>query len=303
LSVAEYVATAEPLARLFRGYLFDDDAPWPVPVSALVRRLGDGCWEQALRTVGLKLCRAADRFGEDDFIRAPREYVEECARSGFPLILETYDRWVTAEVARGVVRPSAMELMGHYGGWQEALGVRPNSDANKQLPAFDSDSYDSSLFDRTDSALEAAWVRAGEFVSELLANMPRNRSLQIQYGDSVDGSVQPYAQGTRGADGVWCEIVSERVLPGEQWPIDTEYLEARDWLVPDDEVPQWCKEEVAFHDAGHQLLKGLRFGRRCPDPWQMRWSTGQFIIGPGPDRGVTLERALAGEVQTLRNAG
>jgi hypothetical protein len=103
--------------------------------------------------------------------------------------------------------------------------------------------------------LEAAWVRAGEYICELLANMPRNRSLQIRYGDSVDGSVRPHAQGTRSADGVWCEIASERFLPGEQWPIDSQYLEAHEWLPPDDEVPQWCKEKVAFHDAGHQLLK------------------------------------------------
>ena len=303
LSVAEYAATAEPLARKFRGHIFDDTASWPAPATALIRRLGGGCWDQALSTVGLQLRKATDRFGEDDFIRAIHDYREECAGCDFPLSLWTYDRWVTAEVSLGGDRPSAIELLVHYGGWQEALSALPLYEAKQQLPAPGSEFYNRSLLDLTDPALEAAWVRAGEYICELLANMPRNCSLQIQYGDSVDGSTRPYAQGTRGADGVWCELVSERFLPAEQWPIDTEYLEARDWLVPDDDVPQWCKEKEPFTDAGHQILKGLRFGRLCPDPWQLRWSTGQFIIGPGPDRGVTLERALAGEVQTLRNAG
>ncbi len=303
LSVEEYAATAEPLARRFRGHMFDDTVAWPAPVSALTQRLGGGCWDQALRKVGLQLRKAADRFGEDDFIRAIHDYTEECADCDFPLSLETYDRWVTAEVSLGGDRPSAIELMVHYGGWQEALSTIPGYEAKRGLPGSGSDCYDPALFDRTDSALEAAWLRAGEYICELLANMPRNRSLQIQYGAPADDFIRPYAQGTRGADGVCCELVSERSLPSEQWPIDGDYLEGRDWLVPDDEVPHWCKENVAFQDAGHQLLKGLRFGRLCPDPWQLRWSTKEPISGTAQDHGVTIEQALAGAVQTLRNAG
>ncbi|MGY2743437.1 TY-Chap domain-containing protein [Arthrobacter sp. UYCu723] len=303
LSVEEYVATAEPLARRFRGHILDEAAAWPTPVSALTRRLGGGCWDQALSKVGLQLRKAADRFGETDFIQAIQDYGVECADCDFPVSLETYDRWVTAEVSLGGDRPSAIELMVHYGGWQEALSTIPGYEAKQQLPAPNSDSIDAALLDRTDSALEAAWVRVGEYVCELLASMPRNRSLLIHYGDCVDGSIPPFAEGIRGVDGVWCEVVSERLLPGEQWPIDTDYLEDEDWLAPDDEVPQWCKEKVALHEAGHQLLKGLRFGRLCPDPWQLRWGTKQPIGGPGRDHGVTMEQALAGEVQTLRNAG
>jgi hypothetical protein len=303
LSVEEYAATAEPLARRFRGHIFGDTAAWPAPVSALKQRLGGGSWEQALSTVGLQLRKAADRFGEDDFIRAIHDYTEECAGCDFPLSLETYDRWVTAEVSLGGDRPSAIELMVHFGGWQKAISTIPGYEAKRGLPGSDMGSYEPALFDRTDSALEAAWLRAGEHICELLANVPRHRSVQIQYGDTADGSISPYAQGIRGADGVWCEVVSERLLPSEQWPIDAEYLEARDWLVPDDEVPHWCKENIAFQDAGHQLLKGLRFGRLCPDPWQLRWSTREPISGPVRDHGVTMEQALAGEVQTLRNAG
>lgn len=303
LSVEEYAATAEPLVRLFKGYIFNETASWPAPVTALTRRLGGGYWDQALSAVGLQLRNAADRFGPGDYIRAIHDYTEECAECDFPLSVETYDRWVTAEVSLGGDRPSAVELMVHYGGWQEALSTIPGYEAKQRLAGSDSDSYDASLFNQSDSAVEAAWVRAGEFICELLANMPRNRSLQIQYGDSPDGSVRPYAEGTRGADGVWCEVVSERLLPCKQWPIDAEYLEACDWLAPDDEVSQWCKESVPLQDAGHQLLEGLRFGRLCSDPWQLRWSTKEPVSGPVRDHGVTIEQALAGEVQTLRNAG
>lgn len=305
LSLTDYDATANSLSKRFRDYISDDSDPWPPPATTLVRRFGAGCWEQALNALGLNLLKAADRLRAVDFDVALRDYAEECTDSDFPLTLEVYDRWVTAETALGGNRPSALEVIDHYGSWSAAVSQVLGSQGHEGFEQISESagSDDARLFNCTDSALEAAWVRAGEFISELLASMPRNRSLQIQYGDSANGSIQPYAQGTRGDDGVWCEIVSERFLPGAKWPIDTEYLEARGWLVPDDEVPQWCKEKVAFHDAGHQLLKGLRFGRRCPDPWQLRWSTRQIISGSGPDNGVNMEDALAGAVQTLQNAG
>lgn len=295
LSVADYAATAHRVLHRRADLSRHQTDPWPVPAATLLRRLGDGCWAQALSSVGLKLLKPADRFGKDDFIGTLSDYTEECAEFDFPLSLEIYDRWVIAEAAVGNDRPSALQLLDRYGSWEAAL-------SEILEPEVNSPAVDPSLFESENSALEAAWVRAAELICELLANMPRNRSLQIQYGHQTEDFPRPYAQGTRDADGIWCEIVSGHSLPGEQWPIDTEYLERQGWLAPDDEVPQWYKEKVPFYDAGHQLLKGLRFGRLCPDPWQLRWSTKRCISGAGPNHGVTMEHALRGTVQTLQNA-
>lgn len=302
LSVSDYDSTAKSIRLRFGSITREPNHEWPVPGLQLRQRLGGGFWESAIASIGLKLETMDAPFTKDDYVAAINDFAETCKATGHACDVETYDRWVTAETARRKERPSAIGLAAHFGSWKAALKRAHNGSGRaKHSDATDGHDVDP-LFEWVDEAEEAAWVRAGEFICELLANIPRNRSVQVQYGGPSDGSIRPYAQGTRGADGVWCEIVSERFLPGEQWPIDTEYLEAEDWLTPDDEVPQWCKEKVEIHDAGHVILAGLRHGRLCPDPWQLRWSTRQFLEGPGPDHGVTLEAALAGEIQTLRNA-
>lgn len=304
LSVADYDATANHLSRRLRDYISEGTAPWPPPAPTLVRRLGAGSWEQALNTVGLKLNTAADRLGLDEFDPALHDFAEECADSDFPLTLEVYDRWVTAETALDGNRPSALEVIDHYGGWDEALSQVLDYQGNEGLEQRSKSLLRYAPFlEGKDAAVEAAWVRAGEYIAELLAHMPRNRALHVQYGDAGGAALRPYAEGTRGPEGIWCEIVSERLLPADRWPIVVDLLKSEHWIAPDDEFPNWCKEKVPLHEAGHQLLRGLRYGRLCPDPWQLRWGTRQPLNGPGRDHGVTLEDALAGETQTLRNAG
>lgn len=298
LAYGDYDETARRISRELGVITKDQADPWPVPATTMRHRYGRGFWDDTLASVGLALSSAEARFVEDDYFQALDDFTEECLDFDYTMDIETYDRWVAADSAGATDRPSAVQVVRHYGTWEAALGENPEPRGDSRYV-----SAGAALFEWKDPAAEAAWVRAAEFICELLANMPLNRSLQIQYGDQGDGSLQPYAQGTRNADGIWCEIVSEHFLPDGQWPIDTEYLERHDWLAPDDEMPQWCKEQVPFHDAGHQLLKGLRFGRLCPDPWQLRWSTRRRISGAGPDRGVTLQDALRGTVQTLQNAG
>ena len=91
-------------------------------------------------------------------------------------------------------------------------------------------------------------------------------------------------------------------LPSFLWPIDSDFLERAEWLTPDEEVLNWCQETVAVPNAAETILAGLRFGRVCPDPWELRWTAGASATGSGPDRDVTAADALTGVVQTLRNA-
>ena len=226
-----------------------------------MRRLGAGSWEQALNTVGLKLNTAADRLGVDEFDPALQDFAEECADFDFPLTLEVYDRWVTAETALDGNRPSALEVIDHYGGWDEALSQVLDYQGNEGLEQRSKAPVRSApLLEGKDSALEAAWVRAGEYIAELLAHMPRNRALHIKYGDAGGEELGPYAEGTRGPDGVWCEIVSERLLPADRWPIDVDLLKSEDWIAPDDGFPNWCKEKVPVHEAGRARPRWISAG-------------------------------------------
>ena len=96
--------------------------------------------------------------------------------------------------------------------------------------------------------------------------------------------------------------MSEQFLPAEHWPISASYLTGNGWSAPDNDFPNWHKDGIPHIEAGHQILEGLRFGRDCHDASKLRWHTGEFPTGPGPDGGVTLDDALNGIVQTLSNA-
>lgn len=304
--VTEYAATAGPIARLLRGHIFEESASWPAPASDLVRRLGGGFWDQALATVGLKMVRTVDRFQQDDFPLAVDDFTEERSGRGLSPSLENYDRWVIAEIALGRDRPSALELMDHYGGWgaalRKALVRRSNVQTDGHASAM-SLHDDGALFVVPDPAHEEAWVRAGEYICELLARIPRRRSLVIEYAATANGAFQQYAQAGRAEAGVWCEIFPNEFLSGEFSDTDEDHLDCEGWTPPNDASSSWRREEMFFEDAGHLILDGLRYGRQCPDPWLLRWSTRQPINGQGRNNGVTIEDALAGDVQSLRNAG
>lgn len=126
--------------------------------------------------------------------------------------------------------------------------------------------------------------------------------LSIQYADDAAEGLSPYAQAVPGADGVWFEIVSEKYLPADKWPIDAGYLNENRWSAPDNDFPNGYKDGIPHVEAGHQILEGLRYGRGCYDASKLQWHTGDFPSGPGPDVGVTLDDALNGIVQTLANA-
>lgn len=305
LSVTEYALAAKAFARRFNGYIIDASATWPVPSSDLIRRLGGGFWDQVLRTVALKPVRAADRFQEEDFPRALEEFGKEVARGGFPPSPENYDRWLIAEIALRRDRPSVLELLKRYGRWDAALSEVLGVPSDNRLAAYAKANVDDVelLFELPDSSHEAAWVRAGEYLCELLARLPRRRSLLIEYAEAETGTFRPYARAGRTVEGIWCEISPEQTHANGADPVDTDHLHYEDWAEPDVNSPLWRKQEMPFHDSGHQILDALRYGWHCLDPWQLRWSTRQPISGQGRNNGVTIEDALAGDVQSLRNAG
>jgi hypothetical protein len=305
LSVAEYAITAKAIARRFNGYIIDESATWPVPSPDLIRRLGGGFWDQALRTVALKRVRAADRFQEEDFPRALEDFGKEVTRDGLSPSPENYDRWLIAEIALRRDRPSVLELLKRYGRWDAALSEVLGVPSDNRLGAYAKANVDDVelLFELPDSSHEAAWVRAGEYLCELLARLPRRRSLVIEYAEAGTATFRPYARAGRTVEGIWCEISPEQTHANGADLVGTDHLHYEEWAEPDVNSPHWRTQEMPFHDSGHQILDALRHGWQCLDPWQLRWSTRQPVSGPGRNNGVTIEDALAGDVQSLRNAG
>lgn len=294
ISYAEYNELSGAISRDLQDVTPPHGGSWPVPADDLRRRLGRGFWDAALDSAGLQPSSAGYRFSAADFAEAAKGFMNSYGEFGSPKEGSSYDSWVIAETAAGRERPSAIAIRRHFGTWESVIRASMPSEIEDEFDGI-VDMY------RAENAREESWARAGELISEVLANMRPGSFLSIQYAYDVD-KLTPYAQAVPDADGVWCEIVSEQFLPAEQWPISTGYLAGNGWSAPTDDFPNWHKDGVLHEAAGHEILDGLGGGRHCADPAKFRWHTGQFPAGPGPDGEVTLEDALNGAVQSLDNA-
>jgi hypothetical protein len=292
ISYSEYMATASLLTQESkRGRL-----GWLVPAPVLRENLGRGSWSIALETAGLTPPSRQERFDPLDYEEAAQEFLRSYRYFGSPKDVASYDSWVVAEAAAGRDRPSVIAIRRHFGAWESVIGAAVPPEVEDEFPGMVKHL-------KEENTVEERWARAGELVSAVLTNMPWNSFLGIDYGDEADGPNRPYAQASPSADGVWCEIVSEEFLSADAWPIDTDYLVRNGWSAPDEEIPNWHKQGLPPLEAGHQLLEGLAYGRSCRDPQKVRWHSGQFPGGPGPDGGLILDFAADDVNRDPRKAG
>ncbi|BCW57842.1 hypothetical protein [Arthrobacter sp. StoSoilB20] len=311
LTYSEYDEMAQQISRRLGRVSRDEKDPWPVPIASLVSRYGGGSWQGALDTIRLNVGTPEGRFGTKEHQDALDSFLDECELCGYAMSEESYDLWGFSQAGMLIERPSANEIMRHFGvSWDELIDQVFGSELTEMsatplqskflLRALrDEHAIDA---DGDGEPIDHDWHRAGVLISDLLAQMPWNSFLRVEYAGTRTNGANPYAQATPSADGVWCEVVSEEFLPATDWPIDREFLASNDWSEPDADFPNWWKSQVSPRDAGHQIVSALRYGRKCVDVTEFRWSTGEFPPGPGPDGGVTLDDALNGAVQTLRNA-
>jgi hypothetical protein len=294
ISYSDYEEIAEAISADLGDELPGRGDLWPVPARTVRRHLGQGFWGTALASAGLQPTLDPHSFSAPDFEEAAEGFWNAGHYFGSPKDVASYDSWVTVEMAAGRHRPSVVAIRRHFGAWESVIGA--------VMPSEVEDEYDGLVNHiRAQNNVQEDWAKAGELISEVLANMQWNSFLSIEYADGSDG-LTPYAQAVPKSGGVWFEIVSEQYLPAEEWPIDTSYLTGNHWSAPDKDFPNWFKDGIPQIEAGHQILEGLRYGRDCRDASKLRWHTGQFPNGPGPSGGVTLADALAGAVQTLQNA-
>lgn len=123
ISYADYTKTAAMVSSRLGSTRVAADGQWPVPGSVLLRRYGHGFWEDALRAAGLSLPSSESRFTDNDFFDALDGFAEECIGFEHPMSIAIYDRWVYSEASVRNDRPSAVEIVRHYGSWASAMGV------------------------------------------------------------------------------------------------------------------------------------------------------------------------------------
>ena len=311
LAYADYDATVQTLSRRRVTATNDPADPWPVPASTLRRRYGHGFWEEAVRTVGLQLVSGADRFSELDYFEALDGYTEECIEFEYPMDIEVYDRWVIAETAIRHECPSAVELIRRYGSWAAALeSVLPPEcqeetkpdDGQPEYVDYDSGWGTLEELEEWEQNLDNDWRAAGKLIGQLVEAMPADSFLHIRYAAPAGRRPAPYARATTGSEGVFCEIVSDAGLTPHEWRLSTHRLSDDGWSAPNENYANWHKAGVPRAEAAAQILNGIRFGRVPVEASELVWSVGHVPDGSAPAGGVTLDAALSGVVQTVRNA-
>ncbi|MGM0930080.1 MAG: TY-Chap domain-containing protein [Actinomycetota bacterium] len=112
-------------------------------------------------------------------------------------------------------------------------------------------------------AEEIRWLKDGDFV-------------MIEYGESTDDAIAPYAQVALDEEGYWCEIVSNDYLPGDTWPLHGDVLKEAGWNAPDAHCPNWHSLRTGSQTTAVAVLAGLREGRGCADVRLLSWHTGMM---------------------------
>jgi hypothetical protein len=187
-----------------------------VPAITLRRRYAHGFWDEALAEIGLTIPASA-RFSQEDFTEAVTDFNEECIGFGHPVTIETYDRWAYAEASVRNDRPSAMQVIRHYGSWALVLAsmhppapLEVASAEHEQPRYIDYDSGWGTLeeLEEWENREFEEWRSVGNLVGQLIEALPSGSFLHIQYGDTAAGTATPYARATPGSNGLTCEIVS-----------------------------------------------------------------------------------------------
>lgn len=126
---------------------------------------------------------------------------------------------------------------------------------------------------------ELTWFNARSELGLTLAALGPGQFVIVEYA-GTGTEPEPYAQASVEPYGFHCEVVSERYLPAQQWPIDVKALSAAGWAAPDAVMDNWWHSADTAECAAELLLAGLRSGRCCPDPDDLTWSTGTFPTPP-----------------------
>ena len=90
----------------------------------------------------------------------------------------------------------------------------------------------------------------------------------------------PYAQCAWEPEGWYCEAVSARFLPADQWPLDELALRRSGWHAPSAATENWSTWSATAGEAAAAMVDALRHSRDCQDPSRYRWEVRTFPTGP-----------------------
>lgn len=273
---------------------------WPVPERSVSVRLGAGRWDTALGRIGLK----ADEeppvehvFGEQEYAAAVTAFLSHCRSTGHHPTTARYGRWVVEQEAGSTRRPYFDGVRRFFGSWEEAMRfASAHQPAAEQVGEGFADTRTWSdlatpeaqeMLGRAGIGVVSAgagtavveenvWEDLHRLIATVLARLPWNDFLVVEYERCDDRSDAPVAWAGVGPHGAECAVVSGGQLTHAAWPVDATFFHEDEWNEPAGWDQPWTTGPVGFPDAAQKLVDGLRFGWGCSDPYRFHWGVGSL---------------------------
>ncbi|MFI7579227.1 TY-Chap domain-containing protein [Kocuria sp. M1N1S27] len=273
---------------------------WPVPERSVSERLGGGRWDAALERIGL---RAGDEpplehvFTEAEYATAVTAFLSECRSTGHHPTTARYGRWVVEQEAGSTRRPYFDGVRRFFGSWEEAMRfASAHQPAGEHLGDGFADTRTWSdlatpeaqeMLGRAGIGVvvphaatpvvdEGVWEDLRRLIATVLARLPWNDFLVVEYERDDDRSEAPVAWAGVGPHGVECAVISGGQLTHAAWPVDATFFHEDEWNEPTGWDQPWTTEPLGFPEAAQKLVDGLRFGWGCSDPYRFHWGVGSF---------------------------
>ena len=273
---------------------------WPVPERTVSQRLGGGRWDVALERIGLQAGAepALEHvFTEEEYATAVTAFLSHCRSTGHHPTTARYGRWVVEQEAGSTRRPYFDGVRRFFGSWEEAMRF-----ASARQPAGEP-AGDGFADTRTWSDLatpeaqemlgragigvvlpdaaapvagEDVWEDLRRLIATVLARLPWNDFLVVEYERDDDRSEAPVAWAGVGPHGVECAVLSGGQLAHAAWPVDATFFHEDEWNEPTGWDQPWTTAPLGFPEAAQKLVEGLRFGWGCADPYRFHWGVGSF---------------------------
>lgn len=273
---------------------------WPLPERAVSRRLGEGRWDLALKRTGLRASAepAPEHvFTEDEYAAAVTAFLSHCRSAGHHPTTARYGRWVVEQEAASARRPYFDGVRRFFGSWEEAMRFASvRQPAGEPLGEGFSDTRTWSdlatpeaqeMLGRAGIGVvgagtavevvdEDVWEDLRRLIATVLARLPWNDFLVLEYERYDKRSDAPVAWAGVGPHGVECAVVSGGQLTHAAWPVDATFFHEDEWNEPTAWDQPWTTEPLGFSEAAQKLVEGLRFGWGCSDPYRFHWGVGSF---------------------------
>ena len=214
----------------------------------------------------------------------PRDYFEDpTASDPVDLTVESsqFSRWASIVLGTEVDPPDLLSMMAAEDiaepadVFVEDTVVRLLNRLRMPLPAWLQSQGFISQDEPAKQGIEKEWAAVTMAMARDLETMTGRDYLLVTY-DIGRHDYSAYGQFVLNGLNFQCEVVSDRFLPADVWPIDTPYLLRNGWSAPDNGNPNWSQLKEGPEEAAVSVLSAMRMGLGCSDPSLFSWSLGAF---------------------------